>query len=248
MEQPRQIPSRPRLESEAGQLIELRQALVDFKSWVYQHKASGGLSNKENQEWAFRCLWDVEALVRGGWHSSAARQAASNLAKLERMLGVEFANTHLSEPPMALGFDNKSLGGASCEPLAREFDDPSKSSLRRTGPGIERNPAGHAEEPATLPATESAEAMRELLRAASKLLHETARLRSEVGELNDGIITTQDANTRHPYPSAPALQERSQDLDAMNMIDQARVAILNCEYEFSAIKARIKATGEKFRE
>ena len=149
---------------------------------------------------------------------------------------------------MALGLDNESLGGSSRGPLAKEFDDPSRFSLRRTSPGIERNPAGHGESHRHCLGRSPAEAMRELLRAASKLLHETARLRSEVGELNERIISTQDANTRHPYPSAPALQERSQDLDALNMIDQARVAILNCEYEFSAIKAQIKATGEKFRE
>jgi hypothetical protein len=240
------------LESEADPLIELRQALINFKSWVYQHKASGGLSNQENQEWAFRCLWDVEALVRGGWHSNAARQAASNLAKLERMLGVGFAKTHRSERRMALGLDNESLGVGSRGPLAKKFDDPFKampttlSSLQRAGPNIECNPAGDADVPATLPRTEPAEAMRELLRVASELLHETVRLRSEVGELNERIISTQDTNTRHPYASAPAPQERSQGLDAMNMIDQARVAMLNCEYELSAIKARINTTGENF--
>jgi hypothetical protein len=80
----------------------------------------------------------------------------------------------------------------------------------------------------------------QLATAAEKLLHETQRLRRDVANLNNRIAAFEGSVT--PFEEIPPPPRKTwKALDALNMIEQSRTNILNCEHELSAIRARIDA-------
>ena len=84
------------------------------------------------------------------------------------------------------------------------------------------------------------DAVMKLTAVAEKLLHEAERLRRDVAALGarvqpiEGVVEPRfgDPSTLRPRLKWPVP-------DALNMIDEARQHIRNCEYELSAIRARM---------
>jgi hypothetical protein len=92
--------------------------------------------------------------------------------------------------------------------------------------------------------SEALDAVKRLTAVAEKLLHETERLRGDVARLNarlDPIEGDEDDVYDEPPPLA---RVKWPVPDALNVIDQARRNILNCEHELSAIRARVDTIAE----
>ena len=82
------------------------------------------------------------------------------------------------------------------------------------------------------------DAVRKLTAVAEKLLHETERLRRDVAMLNARVQPIEGGEP--PFGDSPPIPKVKWLVpDALNMIDMARANILNCEYELSAIRARM---------
>lgn len=84
------------------------------------------------------------------------------------------------------------------------------------------------------------EGVARLVAAAEKLMSEVARLRHDVSVLNGRIEKFED-ETISPWREPPKLRKSWHVVDALNMIEEARVGIRNCEYDLNAIRGRIDA-------
>lgn len=84
------------------------------------------------------------------------------------------------------------------------------------------------------------EGVARLIRAAEKLLSEVSRLQHDVSVLNGRIEKYEDEIVSSWRPT-PRPQTTWNIVDALNMIESARVGIRNCEYDLSAIRGRIDA-------
>jgi hypothetical protein len=77
--------------------------------------------------------------------------------------------------------------------------------------------------------------------AAEKLLHETERLRRDITNLNNRITPYAGMEDLPPLEDVILVLRKWKAIDALNMIEEARKRILNCEYEVSAIRGRADA-------
>lgn len=83
------------------------------------------------------------------------------------------------------------------------------------------------------------EGITRLMTAAEKLLMETSRLVRDVQTLNGRIQKFDDEIP--PYKNVSTPRKSFNVVDALNMIDAARVSIINCEHELTAIRGRMDA-------
>ena len=84
------------------------------------------------------------------------------------------------------------------------------------------------------------EGVERLVLAAEKLTMEVARLQHDVSILNGRVEKFEDAF--EPAFKPPALTRKSWKIvDALNMIEEARASIRNCEYDLNAIRGRMDA-------
>jgi hypothetical protein len=86
------------------------------------------------------------------------------------------------------------------------------------------------------------DAVNKLTAVADKLLHETERLRRDVEKLNARVQPIEGqgdfpAGSRDEPPPTPKIKWPV--VEALNMIDRARRSVMNCEYDLSAIRARM---------
>jgi hypothetical protein len=89
---------------------------------------------------------------------------------------------------------------------------------------------------------DTALSVKRLADTAEKLLLETRRLRRDIVNLNNRIVPF--ANTKDIAELDEPLgfgRKNWRAVDALNVIEQARKNILNCEHELSAIRARADA-------
>ena len=87
--------------------------------------------------------------------------------------------------------------------------------------------------------SETLGAVKTLIAAAEKLLHETKRLRNDVQTLNARIRRNENeqcVDPEHPYWAASP-QNTWPVPAALNMIDEAKEDIKNSEYHLNAIRA-----------
>jgi hypothetical protein len=80
--------------------------------------------------------------------------------------------------------------------------------------------------------SEALDAVKSLTAVAEKLLHETERLRGDVARLNARLQPVEGEEDGYVEPPPPA-RAKWPVPEALNMIDQARRNILNCEHELS---------------
>jgi hypothetical protein len=84
--------------------------------------------------------------------------------------------------------------------------------------------------------------LKRLCTAAEKLLQETERLRRDVLGLNQRVQPIGDMGTDKGWIEQPPAERKVwKAVDALNLINETRTNILNCEHELSAIRARIDA-------
>jgi hypothetical protein len=88
-------------------------------------------------------------------------------------------------------------------------------------------------------ASAALDAVRKLTAAAEKLLHETERLRRDVAMLNARVQPIEGTEPFLGDVPPPIPKVKWPVPEALNMIDMARTNVLNCEYELSAIRARM---------
>lgn len=84
------------------------------------------------------------------------------------------------------------------------------------------------------------EGVARLVGAAEKLLSEVSRLQHDVSVLNGRIEGYEDEIT-NPWRPTPNPKKTWNIVDALNMIEAARVSIRNCEYDLNAIRGRMDA-------
>jgi hypothetical protein len=83
------------------------------------------------------------------------------------------------------------------------------------------------------------DAVVKLTAVAEKLLREAERLRNDVAKLNDRVEPIDHGRPAPTFNRPPAPKTKWQIVDALNMLDEARQHIFNCEHELAAIRARI---------
>lgn len=83
------------------------------------------------------------------------------------------------------------------------------------------------------------EGVARLVSAAEKLLMETSRLKRDVETLSGRIQKFDDEIIPWQEPISP--RKAWNIVDALNMIDEARISIRNSEYDLSAIRGRMDA-------
>ena len=83
------------------------------------------------------------------------------------------------------------------------------------------------------------EGIARLMAAAEKLLMETSRLGRDVQTLNGRIQKFDDEFP--PYKVTATPRKSFNVVDALNMINEARAHIINCEYELTIIRDRMDA-------
>jgi hypothetical protein len=85
------------------------------------------------------------------------------------------------------------------------------------------------------------DAVKKLTAVAEKLLHETERLRRDVEKLNARVQPTEEQEDQlGAGDDPPPIPKVTWPVaEALNMIDRARRSIMNCEFDLSAIRARM---------